>query len=130
MGKYKNWEFYCCLALNRLISELHIDLYQPNLEEKLEIILNSAGNTGVSKLEISREIKSNHLMTEKVLKHLEDEGLIRIEKNEKSYAIFITRKGVLFARKYNEFYIMQYRTLIEEHYQYRGLPAWFTQMTR
>ncbi|MEM3342602.1 MAG: hypothetical protein QW728_07910 [Thermoplasmata archaeon] len=124
MAKYKSWEFYCCLVLNRLAAEVDIDIYQPGIEEKLDIIL-SSGDYSVSKLELSKEIKSNHLMTEKVLKHLENEGLIRIELREKSYAISITKKGILFARRYNEFYISQYKTLIEEHYKYRPLPSWF-----
>ena len=37
--KYKSWELYMCLALNRLVMELDIDLYQEGLEDKLEQIL-------------------------------------------------------------------------------------------
>jgi predicted transcriptional regulator len=125
MARYKNWEFYCCLALNRLVSELNIDLYQPDLETKLDAIL-SRKECSVSKLEISKEIKSNHLMTEKVLAHLASEELIVVEQEDRAYSISITRKGVLFARRYNEFYITQYRFLIEDHYRYRPLPIWFT----
>jgi predicted transcriptional regulator len=122
--KYKTWELYMCLALNRLVSELDIDLYQVDLEEKLEEILEVAENK-VPKVEISYEIKSNHHMTNKILKKLEDMGLIVIAKEERTYNISITKEGVLYIRKYNEFYISMYEDIIKDHYKYRPLPTWF-----
>jgi len=122
--KYKTWELYMCLALNRLVSALDIDLYQDGLEEKLDEILQSADNK-VPKVEISYEIKSNHHMTNKILQKLEDMGLIAVEKEERTYNISITKKGVLYIRKYNEFYISMYEDIIKDHYKYRPLPAWF-----
>lgn len=122
--KYKSWELYLCLALNRLVMELDIDLYQEGLEDKLDEILISA-NSKVPKSEISYEIKSNYQMTNKILGKLEDMGLIEIEKDERSYNIIITKKGVLYIRKYNEFYISMYEEIIRDHYKYRPIPAWF-----
>jgi hypothetical protein len=37
--KYKSWELYMCLALNRLVMELDLDIYQDGLEDKLDEIL-------------------------------------------------------------------------------------------
>ncbi len=122
--RYKSWELYVCIALNRLVQDLDIDLYQPELEEKLDPILEERG-TGLTKFEIGNEIKSNHHMTNKVLKHMEESGMIRMESEGRSYRIFITRDGVMHARKYNEFYMMMYRDFLVDHYKYRQLPAWF-----
>jgi predicted transcriptional regulator len=122
--KYKTWELYMCLALNRLVSELDIDLYQEDLEEKLEEILTQP-DIKVPKVEISYEIKSNHHMTNKVLKKLENMGLIKIEQDGRSYNISITKDGVLYVRKFNEFYISMYEDIIRDHYKYRPIPAWF-----
>ena len=122
--RYKSWELYECIALNRLIQELDIDLYQPDLEEKLDKILEERGS-GLSKFEISHEIKSNHHMTNKVLNHMEEAGLISIEHDGRSYTIKITREGVLHARKFNEFYLTMYHDFLMDHYKYSTLPAWF-----
>lgn len=122
--KYKTWELYICLALNRLVSELDIDLYQDELEDKLDEILTER-NVKVPKVEISYEIKSNHHMTNKILGRLEEMGLIEIEKEGRSYNIGITKEGVLYIRKYNEFYISMYEDIIRDHYRYRPIPAWF-----
>ena len=126
--KYKSWELYMCLALNRLVMELGIDLYQDGLEDKLEVILaefKDSGKGKVPKSEISYEIKSNYQMTNKILKKLEGMGLIEMEQDERSYNISITKKGVLYIRKYNEFYISMYEDIIRDHYRYRPIPAWF-----
>ncbi len=122
--RYKSWELYVCIALNRLVQELDIDLYQPELEDKLDQVLDERGR-GLTKFEIGNEIKSNHHMTNKVLKHMEESGMVRVEREERTYRIFITREGVLHARKYNEFYLMMYRDFLLDHYRYRRLPPWF-----
>ena len=124
--RYKSWELYMCLALNRLVMELDIDLYQKGLEDKLDEILEKSGGKGkVPKSEISYEIKSNYQMTNKILKKLEEMGLIRIEQEERNYNIIITKKGVVYIRKYNEFYISMYEDIIRDHYKYRPIPSWF-----
>ena len=122
--RYKSWELYVCIALNRLVQELDIDLYQPDLEDKLDQVLEER-EQGLTKFEVGNEIKSNHHMTNKVLKHMEESGMVRVEKEDRTYRIFITREGVLHARKYNEFYMMMYRDFLLDHYRYRKLPSWF-----
>jgi predicted transcriptional regulator len=121
--RYKDSRIYGCFVLNRLISELGIDINQPGLEEKLDIILQTP--RPLSKEEIKHEIKSNHYMTEKVISSLESEGLVRIEKDETRYRIFITKKGVLHTRKFNALYNELYREQIREHYRFRKMPYWF-----
>lgn len=124
MTLYKDHKVYQCFALNRLVAELDIDLYQEGLEEKLDRVL-SEKNAGVSKEAIKHEIRSNHFMTNKVLESLESEGLIRIEKVENRYRVTITRDGVLHIRRYNEFYKKLYEQEIKDHYRFVGLPYWF-----
>ena len=122
--RYKDSRIYGCFVLNRLISELGIDINQPNLEEKLDSILDTNPRP-LSKEEIKHEIKSNHYMTEKVIASLESEGLIRVEMDESRYRIFITKKGILHARKFNALYNELYREQIREHYRFRRMPYWF-----
>ena len=122
--KYKSWELYICLALNRLVMELDLDIYQDGLEDNLDAIL-SEKRANLPKSEISYEIKSNHQMTNKILNKLEEMGLIKIEFEDPSYQISITKDGVLYLRKYNEFYISMYEDIIKDHYKYRQIPAWF-----
>jgi predicted transcriptional regulator len=122
--RYKSWELYVCIALNRLVQELDIDLYQDALEEKLDSILQERGR-GLTKFEIGNEIKSNHHMTNKVLKHMEESDMIEMRSDGRSYRIYITKDGVMHARKYNEFYMMMYRDFLVDHYKYRNLPPWF-----
>jgi predicted transcriptional regulator len=122
--KYKSWELYMCLALNRLVMELDLDIYQDGLEEKLDDILAEKA-ARLPKSEISYEIKSNHQMTNKILNKLEEMGLIKMEFEDPSYSISITKEGVLYLRKYNEFYISMYEETIRDHYKYRQIPAWF-----
>ena len=124
MTLYKDHKVYECFALNRIVAELDIDLYQDGLEEKLDVIL-AERNVGVSKEAIKHEIRSNHFMTNKVLESLQQEGLIRIEKEENRYRVFITREGILHIRRYNEFYRKLYEQEIKDHYRFVGLPYWF-----
>jgi len=121
---YKGQEIYVCLALNRLASSLNIDIHQEGLEEKLDDILQD--HPGLPKSEISYEIRSNHVMTNKVITRLEEEGYVSIEKEGKVYSIRITKSGVLHLRQFNQFYAQIYSRFIEDHYRYRQLPVWYT----
>ncbi|MCJ2520316.1 MAG: hypothetical protein LN412_05130 [Candidatus Thermoplasmatota archaeon] len=118
---YKDYKIYCCFVLNRLVSELDIDLYQDGLEGKLDEIL-GRGGSGLSKEEVKHEIRSNHHMTNKVLDRLVEDGLVQVEKEEGRYRVHITKKGVLHIRRYNEFYKEIYREQIRDHYRFRELP--------
>lgn len=120
---YKDYKIYCCFALNRLVGELDIDLYQEDLEEKLDDILNN-DDSYLTKEDIKHEIRSNHYMTNKVIDQLVEDGFVEINKLEKSYRITITKKGVLHIRKYNTFYKQIYSDQIKEHYKFRELPHW------
>jgi predicted transcriptional regulator len=122
--KYKSWELYMCLTLNRLVMELNIDLYQDGLEDKLDEIL-AEREAKLPKSEISYEIKSNYQMTNKILNKLEKMELVKIERSERSYDISITKKGVLYIRKYNDFYVSMYEEIIRDHYKYKPIPSWF-----
>ena len=122
--RYKSWELYVCIALNRLVQDLDIDLYQDDLEKKIDQVLEERGS-GLTKFEIGNEIKSNHHMTNKVLDHMVEVGMVSMEREERTYRIKITKEGVLHARKYNEFYMMMYRDFLIDHYKYRQLPPWF-----
>lgn len=124
MTHYKDYKVYQCFALNRLVAELGIDLYQNGLEQKLDSILGER-NAGVSKESIKHEIRSNHFMTNKVLDSLREDGLIIIEKEENRYRVKITKEGVLHIRWYNEFYKKLYEQEIRDHYRFVGLPYWF-----
>ncbi len=126
--QYKDSRIYSCFVLNRLVSVLGIDLYQQDLESKLDEIL-ARSHAVVTKADIRHEIRSNHNMTEKVLGALVQEGLIEIfrEADENRYRIIITKTGVLHARKFNEFYAQLYGEQIRDHYKYRELPSWFRQ---
>jgi len=95
---------------------LGIDLYQENLEEKLDDILKGRTQE-LTKAEIRHEIRSNHNMTEKILNELIDEGLMEIEKLERKYCVKITKKGILHIRKFNEFYAQIYEAQIKDHYR-------------
>ena len=121
--RYKDYKIYCCFVLNRLVSELGIDLYQEGLEGKLDRLLAERPH-GISKEEVKHEIRSNHYMTEKVLASLHDEGLVTVEQQESRYVVRITRKGILHIRKFNEFYKEMYRAQIADHYRYSRAPVW------
>ena len=120
---YKDHKIYCCFVLNRLVSELGIDLYQPDLEQKVNQILD-VQKDGISKEEIKHEIRSNHFMTNKVIERLQEDGLVVVEYLDGRYQVSITREGVLYVRKYNEFFLSIYKEQIQEHFRYRGLPHW------
>lgn len=78
----------------------------------------------VTKADVMHEIRSNHTMTNKILTNLEEDGLIVMEREERSFHIFITRKGILHIREFNRFYLRIYSDAIKDHYKYRGPPAW------
>ena len=120
---YKDFVIYGCFVLNRLVTELGIDLYQDRLEEKLDRIL-ADRVAGLSKEEVKREIRSNHVMTNKVIDALVKDGLVAITAEEGRYRISITRAGVFHIRKYNEFYRRIYEEQIRDHYRFRPPPYW------
>ncbi len=122
--RYKSYKVYRVIILNLLAQELDINLYQKNLEDKLDSILARA-NYRITKSQIRHEIRSNHKMTEKVLRELESEGLIEMIPQERTTLVRITKKGVLHLQKWNRFYINLYREQIVDHYRYVGLPKWF-----
>lgn len=122
--RYKSWELYSCLALNRLAEEFDIDIYQSNISEVLDIIFEE-NVPKIPKVEISFEIKSNHQMTNKVLKKLESDGLVAIEKDNRRYNISITKEGIMYLRRFNAYFVHTYNDIIQDHYRYRQLPRWF-----
>ncbi len=119
---YKDLVIYGCFVLNRLVAEMRIDLYQENLEPKLDAILPS--QEGISKEEVKREIKSNHFMTERVLEALVKEDHVTVQAIDGHYRVRITKAGVLHIRKYNEFYRKIYQEQIRDHYRYTKPPFW------
>ena len=123
---YKSYELYCSFALNRLASELDINIYQDFDNGKIIEILDA--QNGVSKGEIKHEIKSNNHMTNKVLQKLQKEDLVKIEEAEGGFNIKITKKGILHVKKFNEFYWEMFSDHIIEHYKYRKLPIWFEKL--
>jgi len=124
LTQYKDSKIYQCFALNLLVAELGVDLYQEGLEAKLDAIL-ARRNDGVSKEAIKHEIRSNHFMTNKVIEGLQREGFVTVEKEENRYRVKVTKAGVLHIRRYNEFYKTLYEQEIKDHYRFVGLPYWF-----
>jgi predicted transcriptional regulator len=120
---YKDFVIYGCFVLNRLVAGLDIDLNQGGLEEKLDAIL-AERRASLSKEEVKREIRSNHVMTNKVIEALVKDGLVGVAQEEGRYRISITKAGVLHIRKYNEFYLRMYQEQIRDHYRYRPPPYW------
>ncbi len=121
---YKDRRIYGCFILNRLVSEMDIDLYQADLERKLPGIFED-GVQGISKEELKHEIRSNHYMTNKVIAELEQEGLVQVNRDDTGrYLISITFEGVLHIRRYNDFFLSIYREQIRDHYRYRKPPQW------
>ena len=120
---YKDFVIYGCFVLNRLVAELDVDLYQDGLEAKIGGILAARAAT-ISKEEVKREIRSNHVMTNKVIEALVKDGLVGVAQEEGRYRISITKAGVLHIRKYNEFYLRIYQEQIRDHYRYRPPPFW------
>ena len=119
---YKDLVIYGCFVLNHLVAGLGIDLYQENLEAKLDAIL--PRQAGISKEEVKREIKSNHFMTERVLEALVRDAYVTVEPVEGHYRVRITKEGVLHIRKYNEFYLKIYQEQIRDHYRFTKPPFW------
>jgi predicted transcriptional regulator len=120
---YKDYVIYGCFVLNRLVAELDIDLYQDGLEAKIDGIL-AARPASISKEEVKREIRSNHVMTNKVIDALVKDGLVEVRLEEGRYRVSITKAGVLHIRRYNEFYRRIYQDQIRDHYRYRPPPYW------
>ncbi len=121
--KYKTKELYICFALNRLVQEIDIDIYQDGLEDDLDAIL--LYQKGIPKTEISYEIRTNHHQINKILDFLVDKDYVTMEKGERSYTVKITREGILYIRRFNEFFITMYEDIIRDHYKYKQLPSWF-----
>lgn len=119
---YKDLVIYGCFVLNRLVVGMRIDLYQEDLEAKLDAILPQ--QEGISKEEVKREIKSNHFMTERVLEALVKGGHVTVEAVDGHYRVRITKAGVLHIRKYNEFYRKIYQEQIRDHYRFTKPPFW------
>ncbi|HYM40554.1 MAG TPA: hypothetical protein VEY12_10530 [Thermoplasmata archaeon] len=119
---YKDLVIYGCFVLNRLVADLGIDLYQDDLEAKLDPLL--PRQAGISKEQVKREIKSNHFMTERVLEALVKEGHVTVEEAEGHYRVKITKAGVVHIRKYNEFYRKIYEEQIRDHYRFTKAPFW------
>lgn len=115
---YKDAKIYMYIALRRVFGELGTDLHQPNLENIIDDVLEKASYR-VTKEDIKHEIMSNHYMTNKVLRTLEKEGHILIEKKGKEYNIKITREGVLHLHRFDRFYREIYRQQLKMHYAYR-----------
>ncbi len=119
---YKDLIVYGCIVLNRLVAKLGIDLYQDGLEAKLAALLPRQG--GMSKEEVKREIRSNHVMTNRVIESLLSGGLATLEEADGRYRLRITREGVLHTRRYNEFYRKVYEEQIRDHYRFTQAPFW------
>ena len=73
---------------------------------------------------MKREIRSNHVMTNKVIDALVKDGLVQVRAEEGRYRVSITKAGVLHIRKYNEFYRRIYQEQIRDHYRFRPPPCW------
>jgi predicted transcriptional regulator len=121
---YKDMNLYSCIVLNLLASALGIDPQQKDLDGKLDLLLHES-KTGLSKSEIMHHIRSNHNMTERILNHLKNEDYIDIDKDERTYKVLPTKKGLLHVGEFNKFYASIYSKQIEDHYRYIGLPAWY-----
>lgn len=119
---YKDLVVYGCIVLNRLVAKLGVDLYQDGLEGKIGAVLD--GQQGMSKEEVKREIRSNHIMTNHVIESLAEEGLVVVEEADGRYRIRITRDGVVHLRRYNDFYRRIYQEQIRDHYRFTQAPFW------
>jgi len=102
---------------------MDIDLYQEDLERKLPRLFED-GVTGLSKEELKHEIRSNHVMTNRVIDDLSSQGLVSVDKVDGRYSISITPEGVIYIRRYNEFFLSIYEEQIRDHYRYRNSPQW------
>ncbi len=121
--KYKNRDLYVCLTLNKLVSEMDVDVNQDSLEESLDLLVYN--QDGLPKNMISKEIRTNYVQTRKILEFLQTKGFITMEPTERSHNVKITKSGVLFIRKSNFYFAQTYADTIQEHFQFTRLPAWF-----
>ena len=48
-----------------------------------------------------------------------------VDKAERKYMIAITKKGVLYLRRFNAYFAHMYEEMIKDHYRYKELPRWF-----
>jgi len=119
---YKDLVVYGCIVLNRLVARLGVDLYQEGLESKIGPLLES--QAGMSKEEVKREIRSNHVMTTRVIDGLVSDGFATLAEAEGRYRIRITREGVFHIRRYNEFYRKVYEEQLRDHYRFTQAPFW------
>ncbi len=126
--RYKDHRIYSCFALNFLVSAIGINLYQEELEERIDDVLEDT-DVKVTKDDIRHELQTNHKMTSSVLGYLVEEGHITMELEGRSYRIRITRSGILHIREFNKFYSALYSSQILDHYRFRGLPSWFTDIS-
>src|SRR5437667_12555474 len=106
---YKDLVIYGCFVLNRLVSDMGIDLYQDGLESKLDVVL--PNQRGMTKEEVKREIKSNHFMSDRVIESLQKEGHATVEVVEGHYRSRITWHGVVPTDRSNG----SYQTLNRDH---------------
>ena len=120
--RYKDYRFYAFIALNYIVSDLDISIFQKGLSEIIDPILEH--QTGRSKSAIMYEIRSNHTMTNKVLKYLEDEDLVIIERKGGEYRIKITKQGIMYLREYSRFYLSLFKNEIASLYRYTEVPSW------
>ncbi len=121
--KYKSYKVYRVIILNMLAHALNLNIYQKDLEENIDRILKNA-DYEITRSDIRHEIRSNHKMTEKVLKELESEDLIYFEQRDKKIFVKITAKGIMHLRVWNKFYMELYREQLRDHYRYVGYPVW------
>src|SRR2546428_7608612 len=112
---YKDFVIYGCFVLNRLVAGLDIDLFQDGLEGKLDGVL-ADRKASLSKEEVKREIRSNHVMTNKVIEALVKDGLVAVTESEGPYRISITTAGLLPLPEYNEVYRRIYQEQNRAHY--------------
>ena len=120
--RYKDYRFYAFVVLNFIGSTLDIHIFQKELGNIIEPILEQ--QPGVSKSSIMYEINSNHNMTNKVLDYLEEEGLIEIFSEKGEYRIMITKSGIMYLREYSRFYISLFKKELAELYRFRSKPTW------
>jgi len=119
---YKDLIIYGCFVLNRLVSELQVNLMQDGLEPKLDSLL-ATKPVFLTKEQVKREIRSNHFMTTRVIEYLARDGYVRVEEQEGRYRIYLTKEGLLHVRRYNDFYRRVYQEQIRDHYRYVPPPG-------
>ena len=123
VGPYKDFRLYGCIMLNYLILNLGAGLEPERLSPEL-LAQRLEEQPGTSKGALRQEIRSNNTMTHKVLDYLETQGFITLKREPEGYNIRVTLQGIRHARRYNRFYLELYSRQIEDHYRYRGSPAW------